>query len=181
MTVKEQTPSNHQVRQSKKSETVSQKTKLPVQKDRQAAKQRKDKMFEEKKEKLQKETQEYMYAQSSKFSSVSRSLIFGIIGTIWVITYTEGQLCIPNFALFISLLSGIVYLVIDVIHYYTDSKSYEDEQNKFDSYKKQEDLEETHENEMNRINERSHSFIKYKLAVLAICAILFFYGLISPH
>ena len=40
--------------------------------------------FEEKRDKLQEELQGYYYGQSSKFSSVSRSLIFGILATIWV-------------------------------------------------------------------------------------------------
>ena len=181
MTAKEQAPNNTQVQASPKSEMDSRRARPRVQKDRQEAKQRKDKKFEEKKEKLQKETQEYMYAQSSKFSSVSRTLIFSIIGTIWVITYSEGQLRIPNYALFFSLFFGIVYLIIDVFHYYTDSKSYEDEQNRFDNYEKQEDLDKKHEEEMNRINERSHRFIKFKMTILVVCSILFLFGLFNPH
>jgi len=37
-----------------------------------------DNTFEEKKQKLQDETQDFMYQQSSKFSSVSRNLVLGI-------------------------------------------------------------------------------------------------------
>ena len=177
MTAKEQTHSKTRALASQKSETVSPKTKPHVQKDRQEAKQRKDKTFEEKREKLQKETQEYMYSQSSRFSSVSRSLIFGIIGTIWVITYSDGHMRIPNWALLFGLLAGLLFLFSDVIHYYSDSVSYEKEQNQFDDYKTQEDLDNKHEPIMDRINKRSHIFINTKFVILIICSILFIVGL----
>lgn len=177
MTAKEQTHSKTRAQVSQKSETVSPKAKPRVQKDRQEAKQRKDKTFKEDWEKRQKETQEYMYSQSSKFSSVSRSLIFGIIGTIWVITYSDGHMRIPNWALLFSLLAGLLFLFSDVIHYYSDSVSYEDEQNRFDNYKTPEDLDNKHEPEMDRINKRSHIFINIKFVILIICSILFIVGL----
>lgn len=177
MTAKEQTPNKTQVQVSLKSEMDTRKTKPRVQKDRQAAKQRKDKTFEENREKLQKETQKYKYDQSSKFSSVSRSLIFGIIGTIWVITYSDGNMHIPNWALLFSLLAGLLYLFSDVVHYYSDSISYEKEQNQLDYYKKQEELDNIHEPIMDRINRRSNFFIHFKFAILIVCAIFFIVGL----
>ena len=65
--------------------------------------------FEKRRQELQDETQRYMYQQSSKFSSVSRSLVLGIIGTIWVLTYVDGTLCIPNRWLLSSLITGLVF------------------------------------------------------------------------
>lgn len=112
MTANEQTHSKTRAQVSQKSETVSPKAKPHVQKDRQEAKQRKDKTFKDDWEKRQKETQEYMYSQSSRFSSVSRSLIFGIIGTIWVITYSDGHMRIPNWALLFSLLADFFFYLV---------------------------------------------------------------------
>ena len=48
--------------------------------------------FEKRKQELQDETQQFMYAQSSKFSSVARNLILGIIGTVWVLTYGSSDI-----------------------------------------------------------------------------------------
>ncbi len=56
--------------------------------------------FEKRKQELQDEIQQFMYAQSSKFSSVARNLILGVIGTVWVLTYAEGTLNFPNGWLF---------------------------------------------------------------------------------
>lgn len=122
--------------------------------------------FEERKEKLQEETQQFMYAQSSKFSSVSRSLIFGILGTIWVLTYKEGRMTIPNDFLLSSLMLCLLYLFSDVIHYYTDSRAYKKELYRLDKYKTLEDLENQHEPIMDQINKNSHSFIIFNFFVL---------------
>lgn len=122
--------------------------------------------FEERKEKLQEETQQFMYAQSSKFSSVSRSLIFGILGTIWVLTYKEGRMTIPNDFLLSSLMLCLLYLFSDVIHYYTDSRAYKKELYRLDKYKTLEDLENKHEPIMDQINKNSHSFIIFNFCVL---------------
>ena len=122
--------------------------------------------FEERKEKLQEETQQFMYAQSSKFSSVSRSLIFGILGTIWVLTYKEGRMTIPNDFLLSSLMLCLLYLFSDVIHYYTDSRAYKKELYRLDKYKTLEDLENQHEPIMDQINKNSHSFIIFNFCVL---------------
>ena len=177
MTEKKQTPSNHQAQQFKKPETVSPKIKSPVQKDRQEVRQEKNKALKEKKEKLQKETQDYMYGQSSKFSSVSRHLIFGIIGTIWVITYTDEGMFVPNCYLLFSIIIGLLYLLCDVTHYFWDSLDYENELNQIDIYNSQKQLEVEHEQRMDSINQRSHFYIRLKFVILLFCSVLFIIGL----
>lgn len=134
--------------------------------------------FEKRKQELQDETQQFMYAQSSKFSSVARNLILGIIGTVWVLTYAEGTLNFPNGWLFSSLLAGLSFLLIDVIHYYTDSLSYNRELYRLDKYVSQKDLDVKHEPKMDSINKRSHIFIVMKFWVLIFTSILFIMGLL---
>lgn len=134
--------------------------------------------FEEKKQKLQDETQDYMYQQSSKFSSVSRNLVLGIIGTNWFLTYVDGKLRIPNLYLFASLLLGLMFLLVDVIHYFGDSVSYQKELYSLDGYKTEQDLIDKHESKMDKINKRSHIFIVTKFSLLVFASILFFIGLI---
>ena len=135
--------------------------------------------FEEKKQKLQDETQDFKYQQSSKFSSVSRNLVLGIIGTNWFLTYVDGKLRIPNLYLFISLLLGLMFLFVDVIHYFWDSMSYQKELYSLDKYKIEQELENKHEPRMNAINKRSHRFIIAKCVLLLTASALFFMGLIK--
>jgi hypothetical protein len=137
-----------------------------------------DNTFEEKKQELQGETQDFMYQQSSKFSSVSRNLVLGIIGTNWFLTYVDGKLRIPNLYLFISLLLGLMFLFVDVIHYFWDSMSYQKELYRLDEYKTEQDLIDKHEPKMDKINKRSHIFIVVKFSLLVFASILFFIGLI---
>lgn len=175
MTTNKQAPSK--TRGDKQGKVPSQGT--PVQKDHQEAPQPKNDSFKENKEKLQTETQHYMYDQSSKFSSVSRTLIFGIIGTIWVITYSEGMLHIPNYGLLISLIFGLLYMLTDVFHYFLDSVSYHKEIYDLDNYERQEDLDKIHEPKMDKINKRSYLFLIIKFVILIIAAVLFTAGLIA--
>ena len=160
--------------QNKQERTVNMET--TVLKDRQGVQPSKDN-FAEKKQNLLDETQKYMYQQSSKFSSVSRSLILGIIGTIWVLTYTEGKLRVPNNWLLYGLIGGLLFLLVDVIHYFWDSMSYQRELYRLDKYKSQDELNENHENIMDYINKRSNSFLVAKFFILIISSGLFTYGL----
>lgn len=56
----------------------SNRDKILVQKDRQEVQQSKDDPFLKRKQELLDETQEFMYNQSSKFSTVSRNLILAL-------------------------------------------------------------------------------------------------------
>lgn len=148
----------------------------PVQKGLQEALQSEKDEFEKRRKELLDETQDFMYHQSSKFSSVSRALVLGIIGTIWVITYTDGNLCIPNKWLFRSLVCGLIFLTVDVIHYYWDSISYYKELYKLDEYTTMAELDKMHEPKMNAINKWSHRFIVIKFWVLIIASSFFLIG-----
>ncbi len=136
-----------------------------------------NKSFEKKKAELLTETQQYMYSQSSKFSSVSRNLIFGTMGTIWAFSFTNGEITINNVYLMIALLLCVLYLMFDVIHYYTDTNSYNKEQYNLDNYKDDKELNE-HEKTMDSINKRSNRFIVWKFRVLIVTSIMFVIGLL---
>lgn len=136
-----------------------------------------NKSFEKKKSELLTETQQYMYSQSSKFSSVSRNLIFGTMGTIWAFSFTNGEITINNVYLMIALLLCVLYLMFDVIHYYTDTNSYNKEQYNLDNYKDDKELNE-HEKTMDSINKRSNRFIVWKFRVLIVTSIMFVIGLL---
>lgn len=134
------------------------------------------KAIEKKVEELQTELQQYMYSQSSKFSSVSRNLIFGIMGTIWAFSFAKGEnLYNPWF--FFSLLCSFIYLMLDVCHYFSDTNSYNKEQYVLDKCTTLDDLSK-HEIVMDKINKRSNKFIHGKFWILVTTSISFFIGAI---
>lgn len=135
--------------------------------------------FRTRKEQLQNELQGYMYNQSSKLSSVSRNLTFGMLGTIWVITYSDGKMTIPNPYLFYALFISLLYMVVDVIHYFLDSISYHHQQYKLDNYTTDVEIDRIHEKKMDKINKRSHYFLIGKTIVLFVAAIFFIRGIIE--
>lgn len=135
--------------------------------------------FEDKREKLQEELQGYYYSQSSKFSSVSRSLVFGILATIWVFIYTDGELSITNQVLLYALIAGVLYLTIDILHYFLDSISYHKEQYRLDEYRTIEDLNDRHEPFMDVVNKRSYAFFITKFVILCLTAIFFITNVIQ--
>lgn len=70
------------------------------------------------------ECQNYHYNQSSKVSSLSRNIVFGIIGTSWVLIYANGSYKRPCLGIIIALGLSFVYLLLDLTHYFSDSCSY---------------------------------------------------------
>ena len=67
---------------------------------------------------LYNESQNEMSDLTSNFSTVARTLMFGIIGTIWIITYTDEGLNFSNPWLFAALSLCLFYFLVDVIHYF---------------------------------------------------------------
>lgn len=114
------------------------------------------------------ECQGYHYSQSSKVSSLSRNIIYGIIGTGWVLIYADNQYHEPCTWLIIALGLSFVYLLLDLAHYFSDSCSYRREYFELEQKKNIED----HEAYMNRVSKRSYHLLIAKFySVLAIAVI----------
>ena len=75
-------------------------------------------------QKLLDECQNFHYAQSSKFSTLARTLVFGIIGTIWILSYSTNGFNPSNNCLLWSLIVSFLYLAVDECHYFWDSCFY---------------------------------------------------------
>ena len=125
---------------------------------------------------LYNESQNEMSDLTSNFSTVARTLMFGIIGTIWIITYTEEGLNFSNPWLFAALSLCLFYFLVDVIHYFCCSMICQSisakakECNTHDEYLKQKRRTEKN-------NRRSVVFIVIKFIVLIIAATAFCIGL----
>lgn len=125
---------------------------------------------------LYNESQNEMSDLTSNFSTVARTLMFGIIGTIWIITYTEEGLNFSNPWLFAALSLCLFYFLVDVIHYFCCSMICQSisakakDSNTYDEYLKQKRRTEKN-------SRRSVVFIVIKFIVLIIAATSFCIGL----
>lgn len=63
-------------------------------------------------------------AQSTSLSNVMRWLAGVVIGTIWAICYREKEVVIPNSGLLLSVIFSITFLIIELCHYWIDSRFY---------------------------------------------------------
>ena len=62
--------------------------------------------------------------QSTKVSQNTRTLVMGIITTIWVVSYNDGSFMLSNNWMIASLFIGFAYLAIDILHYFIDTCFY---------------------------------------------------------
>lgn len=128
-------------------------------------------------QKLLDECQDFHYKQSSKFSTLARTLVFGIIGTIWILSYSEQGFSPNNNWQIWTLIVGFVYLAVDVCHYFWDSCFYRNEYFKFGNEK--EVLK--HDERMSERAKKSFKSVIAKLIILIIICILFFVGFIQQY
>lgn len=61
------------------------------------------------------------YKQSSKFSEISRNITYGMLATLWIIMFSNGKVILPSIPIIITLCLCFIYLLFDLIHYYSDS------------------------------------------------------------
>lgn len=127
-------------------------------------------------QKLLDECQGYQYSQSSKFSTLARSIVLGVIGTIWVISYTHNGFVLATNWLLASLISSFVYLAMDIIHYFSDTCFYRNEYFRFEKERKSNDAITNHDNRMNDRSRKSFCAIVVKFSLLIIVCTLFIIG-----
>lgn len=74
------------------------------------------------------------YTQSGKVSSTSRTIIYSIIGTIWIIIYNSTPHKIEiNSLLVVALIMSFIYLLLDISHYFIDTIRYRRESFRLDN------------------------------------------------
>lgn len=131
-------------------------------------------------EQLISECENYKYTQSSKVSTISRNIIFSMIGTIWVIFYSNGKVIqIPSALLLIALGFSFFYLLLDLIHYYSDTSSYKKESFRLSEEIDIEIQKERHEEFMNKVSIRSFIIFRAKFWWVIITSIIFVLGIIT--
>ena len=123
------------------------------------------------------ECQGFHYEQSSKFSQLSRTLVFGIIGTIWVLSYSEGCFTLNNDWQIWTLIGSFIYLAIDVCHYFCDACFYRKEYFRFE---KEKDISQ-HDIRMSARSKLSYRAIMIKWIILIVVCVLFVIGFVKQY
>lgn len=119
------------------------------------------------------ECQKYHYNQSSKVSTLSRNIIYGMIGTCWVLLYSNNTYHKPCVGLLITLSLCFAYLLIDLIHYFSDSCSYRNAYFVLDANRTNENILNTHESNMTRVSKRSYVWLHVKFWTMLLVSIVF--------
>ena len=119
--------------------------------------------------------------QSSKVSNISRSMVYAIIATNWVLLYIEDtpQICNLNYWLIWSVIFSFFYIFIDIIHYFVDTCEYVCLSKKL--YDSSEDIAtrvKIGQKEMKAISKYSFYAIIGKTVLTFITSIVFLIGLI---
>lgn len=126
------------------------------------------------KDELVEETQRFMYAQSSKCSQNSRIIAYGlfVLNAVMIFLYPT----LVNFCSYFGLLDVILFLMMDIIHYYKDAGRYYVELYRLDRYPEEEILK-LHEQQMDKINKASRRMFEVKHIVLMLAVFLSITGL----
>ena len=129
-------------------------------------------------DKLKEECQDYHYSQSSKVSAISRNIVYGIIGTCWVLIYADNHYHKPCLWIIITLCLCFVYLLLDLVHYFSDSCSYRNESFRLDRDKNKDGILYRHEEYMDCVSKRSFRFLILKFIFMLVIAVLFLIGIL---
>lgn len=129
------------------------------------------------KDRLVEETQSYMYTQSSKCSKNSRMIAYGlfIINVVMIFQYPS----LINLCSYCGLLGIILFLMMDIIHYYKDAERYYVELHKLYKLSQypEEEMLMLHERQMDKISISSHKMFANKHIVLILSTFLSIVGL----
>ncbi|MDE6112156.1 MAG: hypothetical protein K2G46_01900 [Bacteroidales bacterium] len=133
-------------------------------------------------EEYQKSCEDSQNEQSGKVSFTSRTIIYGIIGTIWILISTKEASC-PNdinVLLVIAMIMSFIYLLLDISHYFIDSCRYRIESFRLDSANFDENYKLNRcKTNMDNIAVCSFMAVVFKYVLTLITAILFLLGLLK--
>lgn len=123
--------------------------------------------------------EEFHFAQSSKVSSISRNIIFGIIGTLWILLYSQnGEHKKLYHILIIALCGCFVYLIVDLVHYFWDACSYRSQSFRIDYNRSEKGILYKHNEYLDIVSKRSFACFVLKFIMVIIVSTLFIIGMV---
>lgn len=132
-------------------------------------------------ETIEKATQEagnYQSQQSAKTSELIRKIVFAIIGSCWVLIFTEdGTYQDTNIYLQLAIAGSFVYLILDIVHYFWDTCSYYRNVQNISKCMTADYIQDVYIHEREYIAKRSFVIFCIKTLVCLIVAALFLSGM----
>lgn len=125
-----------------------------------------------------KECQEYHYSQSSKVSTLARTVVYGMIGTLWIFIYSNNVYREPCPWIKIALGLCFFYLLLDLGHYFWDACNYRNEYFRLEREKNREGILHRHEEYMNRVSKRSYCLLIVKFISVFVISAVFLIGVL---
>lgn len=121
--------------------------------------------------------QECHQSQSKSFSDLGRKMIWAMLGTIWIIVFSNNKIFFPNDFLKLSVIFGFIYMAIDVIHYSTDTCFYFYISKKIPRVNFTERDVDKYVNKLENYSNISFSFCILKMIILIPMSLIFICGL----
>lgn len=119
-----------------------------------------------------------LYEQSTKVSTICRGMVYAIIGTIWIVSYSDGMFYKPTCWLLWTLGLCGLYLVLDMTHYFVDSCfHYNREQKIFAQNKLLQEASKSEKQKYAKNAKRSFGFLVTKFCLTLLIVIIFVIGL----
>ena len=123
---------------------------------------------------------EALYTQSSKVSTICRGMVYAIVATIWAISYDGTRFSIPKGWLLVSSLMCCGFIILDIIHYFTDSHfHYRRVQDIFKNQKLSNKATSEYSNKYVKQSKRSYYFLVSKFILALLIMIVFIIGLLN--
>lgn len=127
------------------------------------------------KELLLESIQNDFIAQSRSLSKVTRLLAGVVIGTIWAICYREKEVDFPNNWLLTSIIFSILFFIIELYHYWDDSRFYHKKSDQIVKSNGDFSLRKI-KSEVQYHSKKSYCYLNFKFFVALIFSLTFIVG-----
>lgn len=125
------------------------------------------------------EAQGYYFGQSDKVSTISRTIVFGMIATIWVVWYRDGEINNLHWVMVLALLLCFVYLLFELICYFANACFYHKQLDNLDKYfGKKNYLDKKYNDDLQAFSKKAYIWLIVKFSFFLLCAVCFLSGMI---
>ncbi len=131
---------------------------------------------EKNKQELHQSIQDDFKAQSATLSTITRAVTGVILGTTWAICYKENAAEIPNFWILLSIIISVIFILVELVHYYVDANFYHGKSDFIVESKGNFDYDTVY-NEVHQHSKCSFNFLRIKAGIVFILGIIFIIGI----
>lgn len=129
---------------------------------------------------LIKQGNEVLYKQSAQVSSICRKVIYALFATIWALSYKDGSFYIPHGIMFWTLVACVVFLFVDILHYFRETCfMHKIIHYAYNRGKQSDEISQDDANKYVENSKRSFRYICYKFGITVFAMTLFGWAVIA--